>query len=128
MTRRLVVLVVDDDASLRAAHCMLVDFCGHTAIGARGGREALDVLENREVDMIISDLSMPIMGGLEFVGRVRGLSLPRQPYVVIVTSTPEGVSGADIKSLSIRAVLEKPAERDELVTQIDAALREIEVM
>lgn len=125
MTRRLVVLVVDDDPHLRAAHCVLVDAMGHTPIAAADGREALELVEVREIDVVITDLCMPTMGGLDLIAGIRRMANRRQPYVVMVTSTPGAVSGDDREKLQIRAVISKPTTRSDIATHLSLALREM---
>ncbi len=61
------ILVVEDDQDLNKAYSIILRHEGHEVVEAYDGKEALDKLENFEPDLILLDLLMPIMGGLEFL-------------------------------------------------------------
>ena len=69
--RRLRVLVVDDEASVRMLlDCVLASH-GHQVWTACSGREGLDLLERQSVDLVLTDLEMPGMSGWEVARRVK---------------------------------------------------------
>lgn len=76
------ILVVEDDHDLNNAYCIILRHEGHEVVEAYDGKEALKKLKNFEPDLILLDLLMPVMGGLEFLQKS---ALP--------------VSGKDIKVL-----------------------------
>src|SRR5437870_1394433 len=61
------ILIVEDDKDLNNAYKIILESGGHTVAAAFNGEEALTVLESFEPDLILLDLLMPIMGGLEFL-------------------------------------------------------------
>jgi len=61
------ILVVEDDGDLNAAYKLILEREGHAVQSAFNGREALDQLKKFQPDLILLDLLMPIMGGLEFL-------------------------------------------------------------
>lgn len=61
------ILVVEDDKDLNAAYKLILEKAGHTVKVAYDGKAALDVLKEFQPDLILLDLLMPIMGGLEFL-------------------------------------------------------------
>jgi len=61
------ILVVEDDKDLNAAYKLILEKSGYTVKSAFDGKAALEVLEDYEPDLILLDLIMPIMGGLEFL-------------------------------------------------------------
>jgi DNA-binding NtrC family response regulator len=61
------ILVVEDDKDLNAAYRIILDKAGHTVQTAYDGKSALEALKNFNPDLILLDLLMPIMGGLEFL-------------------------------------------------------------
>lgn len=61
------ILVVEDDTDLNAAYKIILESVGHTVTTAFNGQEALEALKAFEPDLILLDLLMPIMGGLEFL-------------------------------------------------------------
>jgi CheY-like chemotaxis protein len=61
------ILVVEDDRDLNNAYCIILKNEGHEVVPAFDGKEALKKLESFSPDLILLDLLMPIMGGLEFL-------------------------------------------------------------
>lgn len=76
------ILVVDDQESMRDMLVDLLDTMGHEARTASGGAEALDALRREVVDLVITDLNMPQMDGLELTKRIKSTS-PQVPVIVI---------------------------------------------
>ena len=86
------VLVVDDDPPVRETLCELIAELGHESVPAAGGREALELLAARPYDVVITDLFMPEMNGLEFVRHLRELSLEVPVILLTAVATPEVVA------------------------------------
>lgn len=63
------ILIVEDDKDLNNAYNLILSADGHNVITAFDGQDALDKLKNFEPDLILLDLLMPVMGGLEFLER-----------------------------------------------------------
>ncbi|HEY1063817.1 MAG TPA: response regulator [Candidatus Saccharimonadales bacterium] len=63
------ILVVEDDKDLNNAYKIILESENHTVVSAFNGKEALKALETFKPDLILLDLLMPIMGGLEFLQR-----------------------------------------------------------
>lgn len=61
------ILIVEDDTDLNAAYKLILEHEGHDVKSAYNGQEALTLLKEFEPDLILLDLLMPIMGGLEFL-------------------------------------------------------------
>ena len=61
------ILIVEDDKDLHAAYKLILSKDGHDVQSAYNGREALKILEKNTPDLILLDLLMPIMGGLELL-------------------------------------------------------------
>lgn len=61
------ILVVEDDQDLNNAYCIILRHEGHDVVNAFDGREALKKLKDFDPDLILLDLLMPVMGGLEFM-------------------------------------------------------------
>lgn len=65
------ILVAEDDKALNGLVCAYLADNGYEAVAAYDGRQALSVLEDRTVDMIISDIMMPAVDGYELAKAVR---------------------------------------------------------
>lgn len=61
------ILVVEDDHDLNNAYCIILRHSGHNVVAAFDGEDALEKLEDFEPDLVLLDLLMPVMGGLEFL-------------------------------------------------------------
>lgn len=88
------VLVVDDDRALRHALAGLLEEAGYAVAQAGGGREALAHLGAASVDLMLLDVGLPDMSGLDVLAAVR--ALPAPPSVVMMTAddTPHTLLGA----------------------------------
>ena len=104
------IMVVDDAAMMRFVIKSMLDKDSnlHLAGFASNGKEALDQLDEVQPDLILLDLEMPEMGGLEFLRHAR---LKSQAKVVVLTSmAPKGSSKAmQARALGADAVIAKPS-------------------
>src|SRR5690606_33166631 len=81
------VLLVDDDPDILREYGKIFERMGLVTLSAQNGAEALEIMQEKRVDVIVSDLNMPVMGGLAFLREVRGIDLDIP--VVLVTGEPE---------------------------------------
>lgn len=65
------ILIVDDSLSLRLVVKMTLEGAGHTVLQAADGKQALDMLDGRQIDLILSDLNMPVLDGLGLLEHIR---------------------------------------------------------
>jgi len=77
------VLVVDDDEGVRYTLRGVLEDAGLSVLEASSGREALGLLESQTVHLVLTDLRMPGMDGLEVLARVR--ETPGAPRVILIT-------------------------------------------
>ena len=103
------ILVVDDDAATRLLlRRVLLGRFNCEVLEAAGGAEALDVLGRTDVDLVMLDLQMPQVGGLDILrvlrGSARGVSLP----VIILTAEKHAEVVQEVVSLGIADYLTKP--------------------
>jgi DNA-binding response OmpR family regulator len=80
------ILVVEDDRDLNRAYCIILRHEGHEVETAFDGQEALDKLKKFEPDLILLDLLMPVMGGLEFLQQWNLPKRPQKTKVLIFTN------------------------------------------
>ena len=120
------VLIVDDDAITRQ---MIFDFIENNCFKvfqANDGFKALEIQNKEEVDLIITDLVMPVMEGLEFIVQVRS----KYPDVKIIAVSGKGnfLSGSYLTmalGLGANEILNKPIDRNMLLMKIDNLLNEM---
>lgn len=118
------ILIVDDSASIRELVGISLEDNGYSVIKGCDGKDGLDKLqENRNVDMIITDLNMPIMDGLTFLKEIR--KHERYQYVPILILTTESNVNMrnEAKSLGATGWIIKPFEKDKLIKVIQKVMR-----
>jgi two-component system response regulator FlrC len=82
MIEHLNILIVEDDAALRDAVCFTLEMAGHGVTGVDGGPAALAELERQTFNLVITDLRMQPMDGLELLGEIRN-RLPQLPVLLM---------------------------------------------
>lgn len=117
------ILVVDDDGDVRELVCRMLEQDGYRAVSAGSGRQALEQLDELSPDLVITDVVMPDVDGLEVLLWLRHLS-PRPGTVVM---SGGGRSGPDIyldtaRRLGASAVLRKPFTRAEMLEAVHKVL------
>jgi len=115
-TNRARILVVDDDAGQRSLLESFLSSQGFDIVTAASGEEALATLNSQEIDMMISDVRMPGMSGLETLRRVRDEN-PVLP-VLLVTAYPEVRDAVGAMRDGAANYLEKPIDLDELLASV----------
>src|SRR3954467_15364590 len=115
------ILIVDDEPNARSALAELLRDEGYAVETAADGFKALPKLEELEPDLVITDVKMPGMGGLELMARVQ----ERDPETVVVMLTAFGAVAAAVEAMKEGPPhsLTKPVIIDELTVVLK---REIE--
>src|SRR5881409_2770785 len=85
VAKKPLVLVVDDFADNREMYSEYLSFSGYDVIEARNGKEAVDAAQARLPDIIIMDLSLPVMDGWEATRRLKADDRTRRIPVVALT-------------------------------------------
>lgn len=105
------ILIVDDSATTRAMIKRTLGLCGvptGNLLEAADGQQALDVLDGNPVDLVLADLHMPVMTGVEMTRRMLIDPTLRKIPVVIVSADPNGARIEDLKKQGARGYLAKP--------------------
>lgn len=79
------ILLADDDSRIHLIVRMWLARKGHEMVSARNGQEALDVLDEESFDILISDVNMPLMNGVELTKTVLGRE-DTPPLIIVMTS------------------------------------------
>lgn len=105
------LLIVDDSATMRAMIKRIVHMAGidvHFLLEAPNGKAALEILAEVSVDVILADLHMPEMTGVELTRAILSNPATRNIPVVIVSAEPNAERIASLKKEGIRGYLKKP--------------------
>ena len=87
------ILIVDDNALNRTLAARLAERLGHTSILCRGGKEALDILQQDPIDLVLMDVQMPEIDGVETTRRIREQELSTGRHLPIIALTARTNAG-----------------------------------
>jgi len=131
------ILIVDDDASLRKVMAFQLSEAGFQVLEAAGGPEAMETLQRQEVDVVLTDLKMPTVSGIELLSWVKQ-RYPRTQVVVItaygtvddaVQAMKQGAFDFVTKPLNrehLKVTVEKAAEHASLVDRVSRLEKEVD--
>lgn len=114
------ILLVEDEELLRAGVQEVLEIQGYKVITAPDGEQALACLAAQTVDLIITDLVMPKMDGVDFVKQLRKIK-PDLPVIVVSGSTRNIMQRYGIDSIQVpgaNASLPKPFKSVDLIEQV----------
>ncbi len=116
------ILIVDDDASIRELLAQFLDRKGFAHADAENGRKALDLLEHHSFTIIITDLIMPQIDGLELLKIVKQ-SWP-ETDVLVMTGFTKNFSYTDVIYAGASDFIQKPFSLDEIEAKLKRVIRE----
>ena len=119
------VLIVDDDPQVRRTFRRLLESGGHSVEEAANGKEAFRALETQAFDVVLSDIYMPEMDGVEFLIRLHDT----HPGMRLIATSGGGYRDKedlldDAQALGAFRTLPKPVDREDLLEAVEAALEE----
>lgn len=111
------ILIVDDEIEYQKVLTLILSDIGYSIASCSNGIEALDYLENNVVDLVLTDLKMPIMDGVELIKRIK----EEYDYIDIIVMTAFGSIESAVDSIKYGAVdyFTKSSNMDELVMKVD---------
>src|ERR1700756_3792717 len=115
------ILVVDDEESIREFLEIMLRKEGYEVTCAEDGQKALDILKKKNFDMVISDMQMPNMTGLELLKNCKD----QYPDIMFMMITAFGTTETAVEAMKLGAYdyLSKPFKIDEVRLNISNALR-----
>jgi len=114
------ILVVDDNHAILEFLLLLLSKSGFHALGASSGRECLRKVQETEVDLIILDVMMPVMDGLEVCREVKKIA-PTIP-VILLTARDDMVTRAAAMDLGVSEFIAKPVNNADLLNRVRTQL------
>jgi len=117
------ILVVDDEDHARDSICALLEAHGYATVTAADGYAALREVERQRPDLVLTDLFMPELDGIELIGRLRDIA-PQIPIIAMANRCkPFAVDYAEIATkLGAFTGLTKPLDSLHLLEVLDGAL------
>lgn len=120
-TARRKILIIDDEADLTQMIGFQFTSKGFEVQTAGDGVEGLEKLKKFRPDLIILDMNMPRMGGIEFYSKICGPD-GKPMYPVLVLTARANVQGL-FKDLEIDGFMIKPFEIDQLITEVELIIK-----
>jgi len=117
------ILIVDDSETVRAIISKTIELAGvpvNELYEASNGKEALDILNDRWIDLVFADINMPVMNGIEMIDRMCENDLLRTVPVVIVSTEGSRTRIDVLKSKGIKEFLRKPFTPEQIRRVVDA--------
>jgi CheY-like chemotaxis protein len=118
------VLVIDDDATVRSIIAETLRGEGYRVDQAADGAEGLDQVRTDSPDLILLDMHMAGVDGLQFLDQLRQFPGAAEIPIVVVTGTPELPDGANERG--IKAVLTKPFDVGLLTVMVERLVRAVD--
>jgi len=119
------ILVIDDDENYRAVLRGFIEEKGHTVLEASGADEGLKVFSEEKIDLVVSDMMMPVKSGLDLLHALKQI----QPKVLFIMVT--GFPTLEIATRAMRDgaydFLAKPVEMNQLAAVMHRALSTVEL-
>lgn len=115
------VLVVDDEQAVRKSTCFVMNSLGCNVVEASNGREALELIERMQFDLVLLDLNMPIMDGREVFANLTN-SHPELPVAIVTGYAMDAKSFSKEFGAAPSAIVTKPFRREDMSAVCDSIL------
>lgn len=117
------ILIVDDEAPIRALMRATLTMAGHQVVEAGGGEEALEKIKKQNFDLVVLDIMMPVTDGYEVLERIKGMPSKAHLPVVVVTAKSYESEGI-MREMTAGAIdhLSKPFDPEDLEIAVSRAL------
>jgi two-component system response regulator AtoC len=119
------ILVIDDDATYRSILREFIEKAGHTVTEAENADEGVQVFLHEKIDLVISDLMMPVKSGMDLLQELRGIN-PKVLFI-LVTGYPTIDAATEAIKAGAYDFLVKPIEMNQLTFVMKRALSTLEL-
>lgn len=118
------VMIVDDDSTTRKILGLYLKGNGYDAVFAENGLDAIEKLASNEVEIIITDLNMPFMDGLELIRTLRADPMMESLPVLIITTDEDDIEKDEVLKVGANGYLTKPVTAENVVRSIQNIAKE----
>ena len=114
------VLVAEDSSVIQNLTKKILEFQNYKLYAVKNGKEVLDMMEKEDFDVILMDINMPVMDGMECSRKIRALNDKKKASIPIIaiTGNAPNYSMEDFRKAGIDHFLQKPLNFDELVNKV----------
>ena len=117
------VLIVDDSASMRQMITFTLKDAGYDVIAANNGKDALSKIEECKVEMVITDLNMPEMDGIEFILQMKSKARYKFLPILMLTTESQDSKKQAGKQAGASGWLVKPFQPEQLIDLVKRYLK-----
>jgi CheY-like chemotaxis protein len=117
------ILVVDDDPSIVKLLTLNLEIEGYEVVSAANGREALEAVAEHDPDLVVCDVMMPVMNGLEVVSRLKRDDETKDLPVVMLSAKAQELDVAHGKATGADEYVTKPFDPEDLLTVVAKLLK-----
>ncbi|MFL5765037.1 MAG: response regulator [Bacteroidia bacterium] len=117
------ILIVDDSESIRELVGMTLETAGYHVSKGSDGRNALLLLDGRDIDLIITDLNMPNMDGIEYLKEVRKSENYSSTPVLVLTTESQQSKKDEAKASGATGWIVKPFSPEKLLEIVKKVIR-----
>lgn len=118
-----VIMTADDSASIRQMVSFTLKEAGYEIVEAVDGKDALSKLDGRTVNMLITDLNMPNMDGIELIRHVRARSEFKFIPIIMLTTESQASKKQKCKAAGATGWIVKPFKPEQLLAVVKKVLR-----
>jgi two-component system chemotaxis response regulator CheY len=116
------ILTVDDAATIRKMVAFTLKAAGHEVLEAGDGLEAIKVLGARTADVIISDINMPNLDGIELTRRLRAMPAYARTPIILLTTESDAEKKAQGRAAGATGWIVKPFNQEQLLAIVNKVL------
>jgi two-component system, chemotaxis family, chemotaxis protein CheY len=117
------ILVVDDSVSIRELVGLTLESAGYNVDKAVDGAEAIKLLDGREINLVITDLNMPNMDGIQVIQEVRKKEGYATIPILMLTTESQGVKKEQAKAAGATGWILKPFAQEKLLDVVRKVVR-----
>ena len=118
MTTSKTVMIVDDSGSFRTVVKLALQKAGYGVVEAVDGKDAASKLDGRKLNLIVCDVNMPNMDGIEFLKHLRMTGSYKFTPVIMLTTESQEAKKAEGKAAGARAWITKPFQPSVLIDAV----------
>ncbi|KAA0677496.1 response regulator [Roseomonas genomospecies 6] len=112
------VLTVDDSRTMRDMVSFTLKGAGYDVVEAADGQQALGVIGANKVDLVITDLNMPVMDGLTLIRRLRATPAHRTLPILMLTTEADDKKKAEGRAVGATGWIVKPFNPEKLISVV----------
>ena len=117
------ILIVDDSESIREVVSFTLENEGYKVLVGVDGKDALKFLDGSELDLIITDLHMPVMDGIDLIKEVRSMEKYQRIPILFLTTESQAAKKMEAKEAGATGWIIKPFVPAKLIAAINKVIR-----